>query len=192
MPRGRAFTITAAAVIGAALALDEPLHRMAAAHQTRRLDRLAGDVDPFGRAQYLVPALAASVALPFALGDRTLAWSALRVSAGYAAADLVGGVLRVAVARHRPDSTGNAWRFRPLRPQGDWGSMPSAHATHAFAIAGGIAEESGRPWAAGLAYGIASLVAMQRVYTRAHWTSDVAVAAAMSTAASRAVIDFQF
>jgi membrane-associated phospholipid phosphatase len=66
--------------------------------------------------------------------------------------------------------------------------MPSAHVTHAFAIAAGIAEESGRPWAAGLTYGVASLVAAQRVYRQAHWASDVAVGATLSVAVSRRIV----
>jgi membrane-associated phospholipid phosphatase len=112
----------------------------------------------------------------------------LRIGAAYVAADLAGGALRVAAGRHRPDSTGDPWRFRPLHPAGDWGSLPSAHVTHAFAIAAGIAEESGRPWAAGLAYGVASLVAAQRVYRQAHWASDVVIGAALSMSVSRGVV----
>jgi membrane-associated phospholipid phosphatase len=70
--------------------------------------------------------------------------------------------------------------------------MPSAHTTHAFAIAAGIAEVSGRPAVAEVAYGLASIVAMQRVYRQAHWASDVVAAAALSTAVSRRVVELRF
>jgi membrane-associated phospholipid phosphatase len=188
VPDGERFALTAALLTGTALVLDRPLRAFAATHQTRTLSHAAADVDPLGRAAYLVPSLAAAAVVPAAIGDWALARSALRIGAGYVVSDLAGGVVRVAVGRHRPDSTGNPWRFRPLRPQGDWGSLPSAHVTHAFAIAAGIAEESGRPWAAGLAYGIASVVGMQRIYRQAHWTSDVVVGAALSIALSRRVV----
>lgn len=192
LPRGRAFWIGAGALGAGALLLDAPLRRAAASHRTPTLDRLAEAVDPLGRAQYLVPSLVVAVVVPRATGHRRLSDAALRVALGYAAADLLGGGVRTIVARHRPDSTGDAWRFRPFRPQGEWGSMPSAHTTHAFAIAAGIAEASGKPWVAGVAYGLASLVAMQRVYTQAHWASDVVVAAALSTAVSRRVVELRF
>jgi membrane-associated phospholipid phosphatase len=192
VPHGRVLWQDVGVAFGAALLVDEPLRAFAAAHQQRAIDQLAGAVDPLGRAQYLVPALVAGAVLPYALGDHPLAMRAVRVGLGYAASDLLGGVVRVVVSRHRPDSTGDPWRFRPFRPQGDWGSMPSAHVTHAFAIASGVAEVSGRPWVAGVAYGLASLVAMQRVYRQAHWSSDVVAAAGLSIVTSRAVIDLHF
>lgn len=188
MANGTGWWIGAAALTGVALTLDRPLHGFAMRHQTRTLDRIAADVDPFGRAQYIVPALVAATAVPAVLGRWPIAMSALRIAAGYVGADLAGGALRVVVARHRPDSTDNPWRFRPLHPQGDWGSMPSAHVTHDFALAAGIAEETGHAWAARLAYGVASTVAVQRVYRQAHWTSDVVVAATLSTAISRRIV----
>jgi hypothetical protein len=185
--RDAATSYVTVAALGAALALDEPLRRFAATHQSTLLTHGAELVDPLGRAEVLVPALALSVVIPAALGRRSLAMDALHVAAGYAAADLAGGVVRIAVARHRPDSTGNAWRFRPLRPQGEWGSMPSAHVTHAFAIAAGVAAESDKDAVAAAAYGVASLVAVRRVYRQAQ-SSDVVAAAALASAVSRRVI----
>jgi membrane-associated phospholipid phosphatase len=38
------------------------------------------------------------------------------------------------------------------------------------------------------AYGVASLVAAQRVYRRAHWASDVVVAATLSVAVTRRIV----
>lgn len=184
---GARFWTEAGAAFGAALLADEPLRRFMAAHQSHAFDRAANLIDPFGRARLLVPALAASAVIPRFFHARPLADAALRIGLGYAAADLAGGAMRVVIARHRPDSTGDPWRFRPFRPQGDWGSMPSAHVTHAFAIAAGIASESKRPWLAGLVYGMASLVAVQRIYRQAHWSSDVVVGATMSISVSRAV-----
>jgi membrane-associated phospholipid phosphatase len=187
-PEGRPFWMGAAVVAGAALLIDGPARTFAAAHQTRTLDHAADVLDPLGRAEYLVPSLAAAIVLPCGFGKWPLAWDAVQVGSGYAASDLAGGALRVLVSRHRPDSSGDPWRFRPLHPQGDWGSMPSAHVTHAFALAAGIAQVSGRPWAGMVAYGFASMVAAQRVYRQAHWTSDVVVGAALSIDVSRRTI----
>jgi undecaprenyl-diphosphatase len=188
VPEGRRYWIDAGILTGTALLLDRPVRGFVAAHQTRALDHVAEALDPLGRAEYIVPSLAAAIVLPAAIGNRPVAWNAMRVAAGYAAADLAGGVFRVIVARHRPDLSGNPWRFRPLHPQGDWGSMPSAHVTHAFALAAGVAEVSGRPLAGGLVYGLAAMVAAQRVYRQAHWGSDVVVGATLSTEVSRRVI----
>ena len=187
LPHGRAFWEGAGVTLAASLALDEPIQRFVAAHHGHVADEIANTVDPLGEARYLVPSLVAATVVPYVAGNHSLARSALRVGLGYAAADIAGGILRAAVARHRPDSTGDAWRFRPLRPQGEWGSMPSAHVTHAFAIAAGIAEVSGRPWAARVAYGLATLVAADRVYQQRHWTSDALVGAALGISLTRRV-----
>lgn len=166
--------------LAGSLALDEPVQHFVAAHRSGAADDVARAVDPLGRAAYLVPALVVATAIPYATGHRQLARDALRVAVGYAAADLAGGMLRVAAGRHRPDSTNDAWRFRPLHPAGEWGSLPSAHVTHAFAIATGITDASGSRWVADVAYGLATLVAADRVYQQRHWTSDV-VAGAMTS-----------
>ena len=187
LPHGRAFWEGAGVTLAGALALDEPIQRFVAAHRGHAADEIANTVDPLGEARYLVPSLVAATVVPYVAGNHSLARSALRVGLGYAAADIAGGILRAAVARHRPDSTGDAWRFRPLRPQGEWGSMPSAHVTHAVAIAAGIAEVSGRPWAARVAYGLATLVAADRVYQQRHWTSDALVGAALGISLTRRV-----
>lgn len=187
LPRGQAFWAAAGVTLVASLAFDEPMQRFVAAHRSCVADQIANTVDPLGEARYLVPSLVAATVVPYVAGDHSLARSALRVGLGYAAADIAGGILRAAVARHRPDSTGDAWRFRPLRPQGEWGSMPSAHVTHAFAIAAGIAEVSGRPWAARVAYGLATLVAADRVYQQRHWTSDALVGAVLGISVTRRV-----
>lgn len=187
VPHGRASWFGTGAAIAASLALDEPMQRFVATHRSHVAGEISNVVDPLGRARYLVPSLVAATVVPYVAGDHALARSALRVAIGYAAADIAGGAMRVAVARHRPDSTDDAWRFRPLRPQGEWGSMPSAHVTHAFAIAAGIAEESGRPWVSRVAYGLATLVAADRVYRQRHWSSDVLVGAAVGVGAVRAI-----
>ena len=186
-PCSRRFWTESGVAFGAALLADGALRRFMTDHQSRALDRVAGFFDPYGRAEFIVPTLIATAVIPRFVHDRPLADAALRVGLGYAAADLAGGAMRVVIARHRPDSTGDPWRFRPFRPQRPWGSMPSAHVTHAFAIAAGVAGESSRPWLVGLGYGIASLVAIERVYRQAHWSSDVVAGAAISISVSGAV-----
>jgi membrane-associated phospholipid phosphatase len=187
IPHGRAFWVAAGATLAASLTLDEPVQRFVAAHQRHTLIEVAHGVDPLGEARYLVPSLVVVTAVPYVAGRHALARSALRVGLGYAAADIAGGIVRASVARHRPDAADDAFRFRPLRPQGEWGSMPSAHVTHAFAIAAGIAEVSGRPWVADVAYGLATLVAADRVYQQRHWTSDTVVGAVLAVSLARRV-----
>jgi membrane-associated phospholipid phosphatase len=57
---------------------------------------------------------------------------------------------------------------------------------HDFSIAAGIAGETDSRLAIGAAYGLASLVGVERVYTVQHWTSDVVASAMLATTVASA------
>jgi membrane-associated phospholipid phosphatase len=177
----------AAAGLAAAALTDQRLAAFARTHRRPGLDRAADVLDPFGRAGTLVPALAASVVLTRLVRAPTLADAALRVALTYAVTDGVESVLKPLVGRHRPSDGGGAWRFRPFVNDADWHSLPSAHTVHAFALATGLAMEARSPWVAVPAYGVATLVGAQRVYTGAHWGSDVIASGVLAVALGRVV-----
>jgi undecaprenyl-diphosphatase len=110
---------------------------------------------------------------------------ALRTIVGYVVTDAAGSILKLVGGRHRPDSTNDAWRFRPFGFDNEWRSFPSGHVYHAFAVASSIADESDQSAIDILSYGLATLVAAQRVYSRAHWPSDVIGGAVLGIGLSR-------
>jgi membrane-associated phospholipid phosphatase len=57
---------------------------------------------------------------------------------------------------------------------------------HAFSIASGIAREAGSSPLAVPSYALAGLVGLERVYTSAHWTSDVVASEMLATSVSLA------
>jgi membrane-associated phospholipid phosphatase len=178
--------IARGALLVTAMALDASVRDAAAHNQSAAADRVANRLEALGRANVLVPALAAAVILPRIAGDRPLSDASLRVAAGYAAADVIESVLKPVVGRHRPSDGGGPWRFRPFQNDAAWHSFPSAHAVHDFAIAAGVAGESGSRVATDAAYALASLVGVERVYTAAHWTSDVVASAILATTVAKA------
>src|SRR6476661_1968349 len=161
------------ALLAASMALDATVRDAMGRNQSAAADRVANVLEPLGRANVLVPALAAAVILPRVAGYRSLSDASLRVAAGYAAADAIESVLKPVIGRHRPSDGGGPWRFRPFQNDADWHSLPSAHSVHDFAIAAGVAAESGSHVGTDVAYGLAALVGVERAYTEAHWTSDV-------------------
>ena len=187
-PRDRRFWIAGIALTATAAVFDERVRELAARNQTASLHQLALDVDPFGRAHYLVPSLVAGAVIPRLLGRTALSNAIVRVGLGYAVADGIESVLKSAVGRHRPDSTGRPGQFRPFHIGGPWTSFPSAHTTHAIALATGLAIEAHRPWVSALAFGIAGTVAVQRVYTQSHWASDVVGSSVLAIAASATTV----
>ena len=171
----------AAAIVVIALD-DRRLNAFAMSHHTHVLDEVARAADPFGRAGIIVPTLAASVVAPRIVGQRALSDAMLRVALSYAAADGVESVLKPLVGRHRPSDGGSQWRFHPLSNEEKWHSFPSAHTVHSFGLATGLAMEAHTPWVAVPAYGVATVVGLQRFYTGAHWGSDVIGSAALAVA----------
>lgn len=183
-PRDAAFWAGAAVLAAGAALFDGDLSISAARTQHTALDRLANDLQPLGLERYDAPILAGTWVIARVAGRRP-GEAALRIAAGYLAADLLESALKFAVGRHRPDTTaGGPWRFRPFSTHDEWQSFPSGHTTHVFAIAAGIAAEVRNPVVAVAAYGAAALVAWQRVESRAHWPSDVVASAALAIAAS--------
>jgi membrane-associated phospholipid phosphatase len=185
-PSGARRWLVAGALLITTAALDVRLRDYAASHQRPALDRVANVVDPLGRAGVLVPSLAIGVIAPRVLHRRALSDQVLRVAADYVASDVVESVLKPMIGRHRPSDGGGALRFRPFQNDADWHSLPSAHTVHAFSIATGIANEAGPRWAGDAAYGVAGLVGLERVYTGAHWSSDVVASTLLATAVSSA------
>lgn len=110
-------------------------------------------------------------------GGRFRRRAALRGLFGAALASAVAnGPVKMAVRRRRP---GTSWF--PGRAQPRTSSFPSGHAAAGFGFAVGAAQEV--PVLAAPLGGLAALVGLSRVQTRAHYPSDVAAGAAIGAVA---------
>ncbi|HEU4564883.1 MAG TPA: phosphatase PAP2 family protein, partial [Gemmatimonadaceae bacterium] len=152
------------------------------------LDRLESVGNTLGRGRYLAPALGVAWIGARIAGKRRAADVVARTAAAYVAGNIIVSALKPGLGRHRPDSIGDPFRFRPFSGEGEWHSLPSAHAIHAFTIAAAISSQSRRPWVPAVAYGAAGVVAWSRLYADQHWLSDVAAAGVMGTLAARGVV----
>ena len=188
-PRDGKFWLTGAVALTASVALDARMASLAQRLQTPTLDRIARDIGHAGQSRFILPTLALGVIGPRIFGRKSTSNATLRIAAGYFTADAITSVLKPAIGRHRPDSGGTPGMFRPFRGSSTiWRSMPSGHATHVFALATGLAIEANKPWVTTSAYTMASLVGAQRIYTHAHWTSDVVAGAVLSMATSATIV----
>jgi membrane-associated phospholipid phosphatase len=98
---------------------------------------------------------------------------------------IISPVLKYSVGRVRPNTTAQAFKFKPFsRNQ----SFPSGHTTQAFAVASVIAEHYDQWWAQTLAYGAAGVVGVARIEQNTHFASDVVAGAILSTVVGRAVV----
>ncbi len=130
------------------------------------------------------------------------AWGAVGLSAGLLTAGLIGGdqnvrdmgrdaieasvitvvlvgALKTVTGRERPRDSNGETSFKPFS---GGASFPSSHAAEAFTVASVIATRS-EGWAIpAVAYGLATIVGLDRIEANAHFPSDVFAGAALGTA----------
>jgi membrane-associated phospholipid phosphatase len=189
-PEGTRFWLTAGGAIAAAALLDESARTFWVDRHSSFASSLADAGNFAGTGRNIIAGLAVTYVVARITHHRRTADAVLRISAGYAVSNVIVGVLKPVVGRHRPDSTNDAWRFKPFSTEGEWHSFPSSHAVHAFSIAAGAAIATRRSWVAALGYSAATVVAWSRVYDDQHWTSDVTTSAVIGMSAAATTIDW--
>ena len=78
-----------------------------------------------------------------------------------------------------------------MRREHEWHSFPSGHVLRAMSLATGVAIKAHRPWASSVAYGLATVMGLQRIYTQQHWLSDVVAGTVLGVAASATTVHWR-
>lgn len=170
----------------ASSALDDPVHSALDGGQASEVDRLADGIRPLGQEAGI-----ALFAGAWAVGKATHRpkWVALGqdgLEASLIASGLLVPALKSIAGRPRPrDSHAIEEQFGLF---GGEQSFPSGEAAQAFALASVLASHSDSRWVQGAAYGVAGLLAVNRIAVDAHWTSDVVAGALIGTAIGRWVV----
>lgn len=107
------------------------------------------------------------------------------LEAGILATILDKYIIKRAFGRERPFESNGETVFVPGSSHD---SFPSGHATQAFAVASVVAARSKGWIIPTIAYGIATVVCMDRVNDRVHFASDVVAGAALGTAIGRFLV----
>jgi len=112
----------------------------------------------------------------------------LQVIESLAFASTLTQTLKFGFGRSRPYLEEGAYRYRFFQRHENRHSLPSGHATNAFALYSVLAARIHRPWASVGFYGLATVAALSRIYVDAHWASDVLLGAAIGTVIGNAVV----
>jgi membrane-associated phospholipid phosphatase len=123
-------------------------------------------------------------------GSRNFSELGLRATEAIAISGAITAVAKGVIGRQRPyvnidDS--HYYAFGKGFGNDAYASMPSGHTTAAFAFASSVTDETAHFWpkqtwwVATLTYGSAVMVGAARIYSNAHWTSDVIAGAFVGT-----------
>jgi len=187
-PRKREFWVAGTLSLAAVIPFDERIREYFSGTHTALLDHVATPVGDAGSPRFILPVLLAGAIVPRLLRDPATSNAVVDIGLGYVVTSVSGALARTVVGRHRPDSTGHTGRFSPFRREPAWHSFPSGHVLGVMSLATGIAIKSNRPWVTTTTFGLASLVAIQRLYEQKHWASDVVAGTMFGIAASASTI----
>jgi len=179
---------TSLAVLGmASTQVDEGVRARVQAHRTSTGDRALTFPELYGRGPLTLSAGAALYAGGLALGSPWTRETGRAAVVSIAYSGVVTAGLKYVVGRDRPYLGHGSQNLHWFGGHGAAQSFPSGHTTADFAFSSSLAARIHRPWAYPLLYGLASLTAVQRVYTDKHWTSDVLFGALIGAVVGNAV-----
>jgi membrane-associated phospholipid phosphatase len=97
--------------------------------------------------------------------------------------------LQYGLGRSRPYAGKGAWDYNFFEWSNEFQSLPSGHATVAFAISTVLAKRIDRTWAGIPLYAMAGLTAFSLGWTNEHWPSDLLIGAALGYLAGSYVVE---
>lgn len=181
-----------AGLIGAGLLLysmDGQIRHIASKNQTKGLNRVSKQAEKLGNGGYDLAIAGAGALGGYLASGKKLQKTSFLAMESFLAANALGTAGKYLFGRSRPYADDGKFKFHPFSLKTARTSFPSGHAASAFSVASVYASAYRDSfWTGAAAYGLAGLVAMQRVYADKHWASDVFFGAVLGTAVGRTVV----
>jgi membrane-associated phospholipid phosphatase len=180
-----------AAITGATgiimLTLDEPAQKMMLRNQNGTFKAASEVLYPLGN-RFPPLMLAGLYATSLITHNRRLEHATLSVAKSLAISTVFYTSSKSVIRRQRPTRTEDPYDFvAPFTKKG-YTSFPSGHTNTAFAVATAFAlEYNDKKWVPWVAYSLATLTSISRLYDNRHWFSDVVIGASIGHFVTKAV-----
>ena len=168
--------------LGLLSALDQPVANHFRSHRSAGGQNVADAWSRFGTPLVYGPVTVGVIAGGLLARDHEVTQSGLRLAFSLALAGVANQGFKAVLGRERPDANSSAFDFDPLHVDA---AFPSGHVTMAFAMATSLADDVHPTWAKVGLYGMATGVAVSRVYQEKHWVSDVIGGAVLGIASAK-------
>jgi membrane-associated phospholipid phosphatase len=182
------------AVLGGALLLgtaDHSARDLAQRNQSTDSDHLFEIGRQYGREVYGLAIAGGCYVGGLASRNSGLRKTGVAVFESIAFAGVTTTVFKALLGRSRPYLEEGSTHFAGPTLNDDRSSLPSGHATVAFALSSALAGRIGNTVATIGLYSLATLTAASRVYHDEHWLTDSFLGAAIGTASGFAALRFQ-
>lgn len=171
--------------------LDTRIQKFSEENKSKFQTFISNSVSDLGLGMVQSIGLGGTTIIAFAAKNKKLQQTVIIWAGSLLINSIVTDQLKLSFQRHRPHSgdSYNAldWRKGPKLNK----SFPSAHTSNAFATATVFATQyKTTKWVPPVAYTLASLVALSRIYDNAHWASDVLAGAAVGFLSAKAMNSF--
>jgi len=171
--------------------VDQKVKNFAQSHQSTVASKFATVGNDLGNPLYTLPPVGAFYLYGYLADDSKARRTSLLALESFAISGVMTDALKMAAQRHRPN-TGDApttWDGPKLSLKNL--SFSSGHTASAFSIATVFADQYGdNPFVPPIAYGLAALTGLSRIYSNAHWSSDAFFGAALGYFVSKAVLSY--
>ena len=171
--------------------LDARIQKFSQENKNRFQTFISNSVSDLGLGMVQTIGLGATTIVAFAAKNKKLQQTAIIWAGSLLINSIVTDQLKTSFQRYRPDSGDPYntfdWRKGPKLNK----SFPSAHTSNAFTTATVFATQYKTiKWVPPVAYTLASLVGLSRIYDNAHWASDVLAGAAVGFLSAKAMNSF--
>lgn len=186
--------LKAGLVVGATSGLlfaDTGIKDFARRNQSSAGDKAASVGNALGNPLYTLPPLGLFYLYGSVYDDPKARRTSLLAVESLALSGAFTWTLKLTAQRPRPytGESSSTWNGPSLKSGNT--SFPSVHTTAAFSIASVIAEEYGaNPCVPPIAYGLATLTGMARIYDNKHWASDTLVGGTIGYFVGKAVVKY--
>lgn len=186
--------LKAGLVIGATSGLflaDADIRDVARRNQSSAGDKAAAVGNALGNPLYTLPPLGLFYLYGHYANDQKARHTSLLAVESLALSGAFTWTIKMAAGRPRPytGESSSSWNGPSFKTGST--SFPSGHTTAAFSIASVIAEEYGtNPCVPPIAYGLATLTGMARIYDDKHWASDTFFGGAIGYFVGKAVVRY--
>jgi hypothetical protein len=184
--------ITATLVTGAAIGLyenDAKIQKWALDHKTTTTNNIGDNATLAGFGALTIPIVGGMYLYGSFADDGKMRKTSLLSVESFILTGVFVQTLKYSTGRHRPYTEDGPRRWDgPGVHHGAELSFPSGHASAAFSVATVIASEYDNIIVPTLAYGIATITALNRVTHNAHWSSDTFMGAAIGYFTGKAVV----